>query len=238
MARPLSSLSPRIEHRLIAWEQIHKHVTSQPALRVRPTITLSRQFGCEGFPVAEKVQGLMARATGEPWNVYDKLLLEAVAKDDGVPLGTLQRLGETARSLERLGLRPQEYLAHAEAFQAVAQKLVHFATVGNAVIVGRGGAALCRQQLNCFHFRVTASLDWRIDSIARRLEIPRDEARTLVDANNSLREQFLKEQLHVDPSDPLLFDATFNNERGGAEAIAEAIVGFVRAAWTQRALGL
>jgi cytidylate kinase len=234
MARSLLSLTPRIEHRLHAWETIHQHLAAQTAPRLRPTITLSRQFGCEGYPVAERVQALMAHATGEPWNVYDKLLLEAVAGKEGIELGTLQRLGETARSLEKLGVRPQQYLQHAEAFRAVAEKLQDFAAVGNAVIVGRGGAVLCRQQPNCFHFRITATLAWRVESIARRLEVPRDEATGLVEANQSLREQFLREQLHADPSDPALFDATFNNERADAEAIAQAIAAYVRAAWATR----
>jgi len=235
MARSLISLSPRVEQRLQAWENIHRLLGAQPVPRLRPTITLSRQFGCEGYPVAERVQALMAEATGEPWNVYDKVLLEAVARDQGIALETLQRLGETARSLEKLGVRPRQYHQHAEAFRAVAEKLQDFAAVGNAVIVGRGGAALCRQQPNCFHFRVTAREAWRVETIARRLEVPLDEARGLVEANQSLREQFLREQLHVDPGDPALFDASFDNERGSVEAIAQAMVAYVRATWTSRA---
>jgi cytidylate kinase len=237
MARSLSNLTPRIEQRLLAWEAMQRHVADQPAPKLRPTITLSRQFGCEGFPVAARVQALMAAASGEPWNVYDKLLLEQVAADGGAPLETLQRLGETARSLEKLGVRPQQYHQHAAAFRAVAEKLTHFAAVGNAVIVGRGGAALCRQQPNCFHIRITASAAWRVASIARRLELPEEEARGLVDANQSLREQFLREQLQVDPADPALFDVTFNNERAGVEVIAEAIAAYVRKAWALKGAG-
>jgi cytidylate kinase len=234
MSRPLSSLNPGIEHRLQAWESIRQHLKAEAVPKLRPTITLSRQFGCEGYPVAEKVQKLMAEATGEPWAVYDKLLLEAVAREDGIELGTLQHLGDTARSLERLGLRPLQYLAHEEAFHRVAEKLHHFAAVGNAVIVGRGGAVLTRGQPNCFHFRINASEPWRVQSIARRLEVPLTEARSMVEANQRLRQQFLTEQLHADLNEPSLFDVTFNNERGDAEAMAQAIVGWVRSAWGRR----
>jgi hypothetical protein len=216
MARPLISLIPSIEHRVHAWSAIHDHLAKQSELRVRPTVTLSRAFGCEGYGIAERVQALLGQATGEPWNVYDKALLEAVAKDGVVSMHTLKNLGETARSFERLGLRPPEYHRHAEAFRAVAEKLVHFATVGNAVVVGRGGAVLCRDLANCFHFRVEAPEQWRIDSMARRLELPRDEAKALVESNTSLRDDFMKEQLHADLKDHALYDAVFNNARAAS----------------------
>jgi cytidylate kinase len=235
MARPLISLIPSIEHRVHAWSAIHDHLAKQGELRVRPSVTLSRAFGCEGYAIAQRVQVLLAEATGEPWNVYDKALLEAVAKDGVVAMHTLKNLGETARSFERLGLRPPEYHQHAEAFRAVAEKLVHFATVGNAVVVGRGGAVLCRDLANCFHFRVEASFEWRVESMTSRLELSRPEAKALVESNTSLRDDFMQEQLHADLKDHTLYDAVFNNERAGVEAIAQAIAQMVRVGWKERA---
>jgi hypothetical protein len=231
MSKPLSSLSPNIDKRLSAWNGIRKHLATQQKVVIRPTVTLSREFGCEGYEIAERVQASLAEATGEPWNVYDKALLEAVASEQGISMHTLKNLGDTARSLEKLGLRPPEYLAHEEAFRAVAEKLVAFATIGNAVIVGRGGAVLCAKLPNCFHFRVEASLAFRTDCIAQRLEMPLAEAKALVEANTKLRNQFIEEQLRVAHTDRLLFHAIFNNERAGAEVIAAAISAFVKKAW-------
>jgi cytidylate kinase len=238
MARSLITLTPHVEHRILAWEALGKHLAAQQKPSPRPTITLSRQFGCEGYPVAEKAQALLAAATGEPWAVYDKVLLEKVASEQGIDLATLQHLGETARSLEKLGMRPQAYHQHAEAFRAVAEKMRQVAAVGNAIIVGRGGVVVCQGQPNCFHFRISAGAEWRVDSIARRLEVPRDEARVLVDANQSLRQQFLTEQLKVDPNLPDLFDVTFNNERAGADAIAQGMAAYVQRAWADRRVPL
>lgn len=234
MTKPLSSLTPSIEKRLAAWEDIHKHLAAQRKLVVRPTVTLSREFGCEGYEVAEQVRALMAEATGEPWNVYDKALLEAVASEQGIEMHTLRNLGDTARSLEKLGLRPPEYLAHADAFRAVAEKLLSFATIGNAVIVGRGGAVLCTQLHNCFHFRIEGSLAFRTDCIAKRLDMSPAEAKAMVEANTKLRAKFLEEQLHVDHRDHTYFHAVFNNDRAPADLIAEAIVAFIKKAWKNR----
>ena len=234
MTKPLSTLIPRIDNRLAAWDGIRQHLASQPQVVVRPTVTISRDFGCEGFGVAEGVQRLMVQATGEPWNVYDKALLEAVAGEQGISMHTLKNLGDTARSLEKLGLRPPEYLQHEKAFLAVAEKLVQLATVGNAVIVGRGGVVLCAALPNCFHFRLDGSLAFRTRSIAKRLDMPIDEAQALVEANTKLRNKFLQEQLRVDPADRTLFHATFDNERASCDAIASAIAAYVQAIWKER----
>ena len=235
MSKPLASLIPSIDKRITAWNDIHRHLVAQTAVKVRPTVTLSRSFGCEGYRTAERIRDVLAKATGEPWNIYDKALLEAVASEQGIEMYTLKNLGDTARSFERLGMRPPDYLQHQDAYRAVAEKVVALAAVGNAVVIGRGGAVLCAQLPNCFHFRIDASLDFRVASIARRLEMPPEEARALVEANTKLRNEFLREQLHVDPFDARHFHALFDNERADAEVIAEAIAAFVLKAWSLRA---
>ncbi len=231
MALHFGSLIPNISNRLSAWEEIQQHLTREPAPRVRPTITLSRAFGCEGFVLADALEKQLEAASGEPWNVYDRTLLEAVAKEEGIDLGTLERLGETARSIEKLGITPPEYYAHAEAFRAVARRLVQFATVGNAIIIGRGGAVLCHALTNCFHVRLDASLEWRVKSIEKRLEMSHPEALHLVGAHAEAREIFMREQLQVDPHDRSYFDMTFNNGRHDVAAIAASIVSYVRTSW-------
>lgn len=234
MARPFVTLIPNIAHRLDAWETIQSHLAKAPAPKLRPTVTISRTFGCEAFLLADRLKTELEAACGEPWNVYDKTLLEAVAQEEGIELRTLKNLGETARSLEKLGISPPEYYAHTEAFRAVAARLTQFATVGNAIIVGRGGAVLCKDMRNCFHFRLDASLEWRTKSIETRLELSHADALAFVKSNQGLREQFLREQLRVDPTDVSFFDAMFNNARHGVADIASAITGYVRSSWPDK----
>lgn len=233
MARPFGSLIPSITNRLSTWQDIQDHVTKAAAPRVRPTITLSRQFGCEGFVLADALKSQLEALSGEPWNVYDKTLLEAVAKEEGVELDTLKRLGETARSFEKLGITPPEYHAHAAAFRVLAERLVQFATVGNAIILGRGGAVLCQSLPNCFHVRIEAPLAWRVQSMAARLEMAEAEATQFVVSHGSAREEFMREQLRVDPHDRSFFNLTFNNAKSGVPAMAAAISGYVKASWKE-----
>jgi hypothetical protein len=48
---------------------------------IKPTITISREFGCEAYPMAERLQELLEKKSGEKWVVMDKNLLEEVARD-------------------------------------------------------------------------------------------------------------------------------------------------------------
>lgn len=234
MARPFSSLIPSINNRLSTWQEIQDHVRSGDEPKPRPTITISREFGCEGFVVADALKTMLEESSGEKWNVYDKTLLEAVAKEEGVDLEILKRLGETARSFEKLGITPPEYHHHAEVFRALANRLVQFATVGNAIILGRGGAVLCQALPNCLHVRIEANLSWRVRSLGSRMEMPIDEVRNFVLGHSSAREQFMREMLRVDPHDRTFFHLTFNNAKSTSPAMAAAIVAYLKASWSEK----
>lgn len=234
MARSLSSLPPSIESRLAGWEKIQQRLAHAREARIRPTITLSRQFGCEGFPLAEFLKERFEEASGEPWNIYDKSLIEKVAQDEDIALGLLKNLGDMTRALEALGLYPSTHVTHDAAFEKVAKAIVQIAAVGNAVIVGRGGAILCRDMRNCFHFRLEATLEWRIASIVKRMDLGQKEAEEMVKSNTKLREKFVSSCLGQTVSDLKHYDAIFNNERHDIQEIGFAIFAYVQRAWPEK----
>jgi cytidylate kinase len=234
MSKPFSSLVPAVEHRLAAWEQIQFRL-SQPAVpRIRPTITLSRQFGCEGFPLAARLKALFEEASGEPWNIYDKSLVEKVAQDEAISLRLLKNLGDMTHSLEALGLHPSSHITHDEAFAKVAKAIVQIATVGNAIIVGRGSSILCKDLRNCFHFRMEAGFEWRVASIMKRLELPREEAAEMVKTNTKLREKFISQCLGENIAEVKHYNAVFNNERYSVNEMGAAILAYVKSGWTEK----
>lgn len=233
MARHLSALSPSIEQRIVAWQQIQRRLLDKPKPKLRPTVTLSRAFGCEGFPLAERLRKDLEQRLGEPWLVYDKALLEEVAKQEDLPLAELERLGDVTRDLEGLGLGRTDYYHQLAELDAVARRLVQVAQLGNAVIVGRGGAALTRGLKNCFRFRLDASLEYRVRSMASRLELDRAEAEELVRVNSRERDRFVSERFKVNLADISLYDAVFNNERHSVAEISAAIVAYVQQAWPE-----
>lgn len=231
MSKPYSSLSPSIEQRLAGWEQIQYRFAHAHKPKIRPTITISRQFGCEGFPLAEYLRGLLEDASGEPWNIYDKALIEKVAHDEDISLRLLKNLGDMSHTLEALGLYSSTHMTHDEAFDKVAKAILQIAAMGNAVIIGRGSPILCKSMKNCFHFRLAASLEWRVASIMKRLDMPREEAEDLVKTNTRLREKFISQCLGEDITDLTHYCAVFNNGAHSIHEIGAAILAYVRSGW-------
>jgi cytidylate kinase len=227
------NLPSSVEERISGWVRIQEgYLSGLPArARLRPTITLSRQYGCEGVPLALALQKRMEQAGGEPWTLFDKELIERVAQDERIPPHLLRDLENPAHYLEQFGFHPRGRVTSDEAFTQIAAHLIQFARAGNAIIIGRGGAILCARLDNCFHFRLEAGLPWRVDSLARRLGLTPKLAAEQERANAHVRERFFREHLGADASDRSLYDAVFNNERHGVEAMAAAICGYVQEVW-------
>jgi len=228
------SLPSSVQERLSGWVRIQERRAGSPAAPRRgPSITLSRQFGCEGFPLSLRLQELLTTG-GEEWQIFDKVLLERVAHDEGIPLHLLNHLGEANRVLESFGFHPAGPVTNDEAYAKVAETLVRVARQGHAIIVGRGGAMLCRDLDNCFHVRLEASFQWRVEAMARRMAIPLDEAEKLVKVQSRLRDRFIEDNLGTAPTDRGHYDMIFNNERHSVEQIAAAVVAYVQSGWKPR----
>lgn len=234
MTHPLSSLAPDIEHRLAGWMKIQERLPDPAAVKLCPAVTLSRQFGCEGFPLAERLKALLEEASGECWNIFDKSLIELVAKEETIPLRLLKNLGDRSKAIEAFGLHSSERITHDMAFDKVARYLVQIAKVGNAILVGRGGAVLCHELANSFHFRLVAGFEWRVAAYMRRTGLSAAEATAQVKENSKVREKFVSHCLGEDITDPRLFDAIFNNERHSVEEMAQAALSFIKAGWKDR----
>ena len=226
------TLPTEVEQRISGWVRIQERQAWRRAkARRRPAVTISRQFGCEGFPLSLNLQERLARATGEPWHIFDKIFIEKLAQDEEVALKLLRDLEDPARYLEAFGFHRRGPSTSGEQFSRMAVAVLRVATEGNAIIVGRGGAVLCRQLENCFHFRLEAGLDWRIGALVRRMGIGRAEAEALERTESRLRERFLRDYLGVEAGDRGHYDAVFNNERHSVEEVAAAICAYVQSAW-------
>jgi len=234
MAAHLTLPTP-VEQRISGWLRIQERQARRRARpEPRPAVTISRQFGCEGFPLSLRLQDRFQRASGEPWHIFDKILIEKVAQDEELALKLLRDLEDPARHLEAFGFHPRGAVTAGEQFARMRAAVLRFATGGNAIIVGRGGAVLCRNLENCFHFRLEAELDWRVDALVRRMGIPRAEALELEHAESRLRERFIRDYLGAEVAERAHYDAVFNNARHSVDEIAAAIFAYVESGWPAR----
>ena len=233
MAKTYASLIPSIEQREGAWTQVRERQARALLPLAQPSLTLSREYGCEGFPLALRLKGLLDEAGGGAWTVFDRTLLDRVATDERLSRDLLNRLGDESHAQDLI-LGHIGSLTHDEAYARLARHLVPIATGGRAILVGRGAAVVCQDLKNCFHIRLMASFEFRAQSLARRLDLPLAEAEDLVRTQSRLREKFISKCLQADITAPRWYDAIFNNERQSVESIAHACVGLVQAGWRER----
>lgn len=221
-------LAPNVDQRIQAWLESNRNKnTDRPNNKC---ITLAREFGCEGYVVAEKIKEILEVKTGEIWNVFDKQLLEKVHKDANISEEILRDLGDPSYHFDTLATLIPNWTSHSEAFHHVMKTILQLAEGGNCVIVGRGGAYITQNFENCYHFRLEAPESFRIDSIARRMSFDKDKATELVRANQQSREQFISDYFKVDITSSDYYDMIFNNHRVASDVIARVIADYTLSA--------
>jgi len=194
----------------------------------RPTITISREFGCEAYPVAERLRELLEKKSGESWVLMDKALLEQVASNHNLSEEILQKLGEKNHFLdEMLATFSPRWKSDKDHFRLLCRYIVSLANTGNVIIVGRGSAFITQSMKNCYHFRMYASQKYKINSISRRLNISSEEAEKMIVTKQRQRDTFIRDFLDRDACDLSVYNLVFNNDRNAPDKIARTITEYV-----------
>jgi cytidylate kinase len=223
---PTGDLFPSVERRLKAYhEQSQKVSWLEDSAPLKPTITISREFGCEAFPVSEELVRLAEKKTGEPWLLVDKSLLDAVAKEHRISEKIMLSLGSKPRWFDdMMATFSANWKSDADYYRLLCRQVVMIASAGNAVIVGLGSPVITKNLKNCFRYRLIAEHDFKVKSIARRMKIPKHEAELIVMDQQKERERVLRKLLNSDLRDPLLYHAIFNNGRIKSRQVARLIL--------------
>lgn len=228
---PETILFPSIEQRIAALIEVQRRKDKEADAKVKklkPTITLSREFGCEVYPLAEKLKEIMEGKTREPWLLLDKALLEEVAKRDDLSERVLSTLGEKPRWLDEfLSTFTPRWKSEKDYYRMLCKHIVSFATDGNVIIVGRGSAIITQEMKNCQHFRVFASEHFKVQSISRRMKVSPAEAASIVDKKQRQRDKFIRDFLDRDAHDLSFYNLAFNNDKNSTDRMANIISDYV-----------
>lgn len=224
-------LVPSIEMRLGALLEFNRRKDEIDASRgkVRPTITVSREFGCEAYPMSECLKHIMEKKTGETWAIMDKALLEEVAKHHNLSEELVSRLGEKKSRIldDVLGTFSPRWKSDNDHFRLLCKHVFSLAEKGNVIIVGRGSSIVTQQLKNCYHFRMYASHQFKVASITKRLKVTKEEAEITVEKNQKQREAFIRDYFNLDPRDQRFYHLVFNNDKNSPERIAQMIAEYV-----------
>lgn len=223
-----SPLIPQIERRLDTWIQVHDNLAKRTEIATKFSVTLSREYGCEAYPLAENLSEVLSERTGEKWNIFDHAVIEEIASNERISEEFLKNLGDSSQIFDIIMANMVNDLSQDEAYQKIVNYITKVALLGNAIIVGRGSSIITRNFENCFHFRLEAPRDFREKSIARRMDISLDEAKQIINEKEQQRSNFIAKYFSQRIDDKSLYHAVFNNERNSISQMTAAIEAILR----------
>jgi len=218
--KPLKSVSEYIE-------DIKKknRLRSGSKEKPQPTITISREFGCAGFPLARTIINKLS-TTQAPWEMYSRDLIHAIS--DEADLSLEVDFSDDREERNTLYQDLQELLNVGESdftrYKTLAQNVRIIGEQGRAVIVGSGASMLANKEENFFHVRITGSHDFRVRRIAEELGLSRYEAEKTVSEKSSERVAFTQKFSRHKVDDPALYHLILRNDHYETEAMADVII--------------
>ena len=224
---------PSVDLRIGTLEEYNRRQKEKATLlheraKSRPCITISREYGCQGYPVAERLCEIMVKNTCEPWVIIDMAVLDEVARNHNISKDILENLGDKNRILDDILATFSPRWKHSQdCFQLLCSHVVSLAEQGNVIIMELGGAIITSHFEHALHFRMFGTMDFKVRTIAHRLHIEHDDAEKLIHKQQKTRDTFTKDFLNQDDHDPDLYDLLFNNDRTTAEIIARTIAAYV-----------
>lgn len=183
---------------------------------ILPFVTISREAGAGGTIISEMLVDYLTLKDkpGEcPWALFDKNLIKQVNED--YKLNSFEnrlpenKFSEIQSMFEELfGLHPSKReLAH-----KLSNSIKKLAKMGNAVIVGRGGAIITRNLSNGFHLRLIGSKMKRVKHMMETYSMSRKKAEEFVVKEDKLRADYVKKLFGLNVADPHLYDMVINTD--------------------------
>lgn len=211
-----------------------KHAVSEVPSRVRPFVTISREGGAGGRTIGSRlVDRLNELDPGEPpWSLWDKGLVEKVANEHHISQEAIEALESSHKPWMQeflAGLSMQADPADVRIYRMVGTAIRALAAQGRVVVVGRGGAFITRNMPGGVHLRLVAPTEFRIDAMARQLNIAREAAAEHVRQLDHQRAAFYKRFWPKNTFTPDAFTLTINTANADEQRAVECILPLVLA---------
>lgn len=190
-----------------------------------PVITISRQLGCPAKPITRELVRLINEKSKEKWTSVSKEILHESASKLGIPPSELRhffKYNEQGIFDGILTTFSKFYVSDIKVYKAVEFAIRSIGQKGRVVIVGRGGAAICRDLINALHIRLTAPADWRLRNVMETHNIEKKQALKFMNDYDKKRIHFMM-QFAKNIEQESLFDITYNCASLEKKEIAQSI---------------
>jgi len=199
-------------------------------------VTLSAAYGAGGSQVgpavAERLRvPFVDRAI--PTGVAERLavpLREAVERDEAIGgwfARALLSFGQVGPVLA--GAAPPDAALNPDAFCAATEQVLRERAGVGAVILGRAGAVVLRDDPRALHVRLTGPRDARIEQAMELDRVDRETAERRVEETDRAREAYVRHFYRVDARDPALYHLVIDSTAIPLGACADLVVAAARA---------
>ncbi|MEX0681437.1 MAG: cytidylate kinase-like family protein [Balneolales bacterium] len=219
-----SNLIQKIDRDIAAQLSVLGIGEKKPQKYLFPSITLSREYGCEGIPVAR----LLAKklSTDEyPWVVFHRDLITKLSDINDIQKDLIDSLSAENRGL--LHQYIEHLLAHrptnVQLYKKIAGTLRILCAHGRTIILGSGGAILAADIKHILHVRLRANKDFKVSRVAKLLNVSKSDAENQIRSIDAHRENFIYEFTHKDVGDPRYYHLIIDNGHFNTEQIVELI---------------
>lgn len=198
------------------------------AISVPRVITISREYGCPGIPIANEVSKALSAANKSDWSVIDKQIVNQAAEEFDIPARLIEQIAKSNPK----GIFEELFLAFSDIHlpsdikikKTIARILRTVALHGNVVILGRGGAVIARDLEKSLHVHLHASVSWRIPRV-KNLEKITSDAEAVGRINLVDKERvFLRNYFAGENPGENIFDVSFNCEYLSEDQIVQTIL--------------
>jgi cytidylate kinase len=182
---------------------------------VRRAVTISRQAGCGALAVAEKLACYLQEHSANqarPWKVFDRNLMDKVLEEHDLPTYLAKYLPEDRVSYleDIMADLLQTYPTSETVIRQTTETVLGLASLGNVILIGRGGNIITARLSNMFHVRLVAPLEERIEYAHTTYAMTKAEARKFCLREDLGRERYLKTYFHADINDASLYHLVIN----------------------------
>ena len=187
-------------------------------------VTITRQFGSLGRPIAREMSELLKI------EYYDRDIVEATSKKMNLPVSKISEHEETYSTNLFSMLLPlgSDSIAKQDEIYNVQKEVIReMAEKESCIIVGRCADYIFRDHRNVLNIYIYAPVDARYKNCVEVLKMKPEEATKMIYKVDKARTAYHKRYAKYAPGDPdskqIMIDSSMLGVRGTAEVLAEIV---------------
>lgn len=207
-----------------------KGKTSESAELFEPFITISRETGAGGISLGEYLVSylnIFDTHRKKDWMLFDKNILEKVSGDN-ILSREIENLIPEKKLPELQGIFEQLFKLHPSrqtVVHKISRTILHIASVGNSIIVGRGANIITKEFKWGLHIRLISSMENRIKQIQELMKLDKVHAVKFIEQEDKDRKDYIRKNFSKVIDDASLYSMVINlakiNTQDAVRLIAE-----------------